>query len=45
MILGMPMTFSDDVEARKAANALKGEGVLTGPEYDTMKRKIVNLAE
>jgi hypothetical protein len=45
MVLGMPMTFSDDIEAMKAANALKDEGVLTGPEYDAMKRKILKLAE
>ena len=43
MILQTPLTFDDDVEAMHRAKQLASEGILTGPEYDILKKKILKL--
>lgn len=45
MILAEPMTFTDDVEAMKAAKALLSQGVLNQSEYEIIKRKILKFGK
>ena len=45
MILDAPMTFSNEVEAMKAAKSLLTQRTLTEAEYDVLKRKILKFGE
>jgi len=45
MILDAPLDPSDDVEALRGARALVEEKLLTEPEYDILKRKVLKFGK
>ena len=45
MILDAPLDPADDVEALRGARALVEEELLTEPEYDVLKRKILKFGK